>query len=903
MKKGLQFRNVDLHIHTPASDCFLDKSVMPEAIVQQAIAAGMEVIAITDHNSANWVDRIKAAAQGTSLTVFAGVEITVQPGVHILAIFPETASGDHITDLLAELGLGTDSRGNPEALVTRYGLQEVIKMIHGKKALPILAHIDAPKGVWQALSGQTLIQLWNDANFAAVEIVGDSLPPEIGHDPFPRRPAYYWASDNPHPDDNHKHSEIGIGHRFSRFKLDQPITWKGLRNCFQDPKVRIQRGRHDDIQIRHPILEKITIRGGFLSELELEFLPNLNAVIGGRGTGKSSLLESLRYAFDVKANTDANSRRSREIVDHIFPPGSMVTVDFTLADGMSYRVERISGHSPRICRSGEEDYLDIRPKELLPLQVYGQKEIYEISEDPTFQLKLLDNYVDEYLKPLRVDEGEILRQLRDNAAEILHLEEDIASAEEWLSRLGAIREEILRMERKGFVSTIEQKKLYDREKHLWTQTQEQVDESLKDIRSFGEVHRLNVADLVQPPDELPNRDLLAKLGSLLIAINEDLEKSLNELNARVAQKWAESLPYRDSWQSAFDTQEHAYQELLREFQGSDDADRYIQLQRRKTELEERNREVEKQRGLLNHYYRRRKVLLERLRIVRRKKYEVRRDKASDLSTALEKVRITVHPQGHRQAYEEKLQELFAGLNVRSTSRKQLVDTEAETPEREAQRPIKYRGEVIHLLSRIPRYLDPIDLAYAIRIEQTRSDEDESILETQFSIDSDAMRRNMAGLRLDQLFELETCEIRDLPIIELKVGGGDLDYRSLDKLSVGQRCTALLLLVLLESPAPLIIDQPEDDLDNQFIFDQIVETLRNEKEKRQFIIATHNANIPVSGDAELIIVLEADDKHGQVKENGIGSIDTVSIKESVEQILEGGEEAFKRRRDKYGIDEK
>jgi hypothetical protein len=97
-------------------------------------------------------------------------------------------------------------------------------------------------------------------------------------------------------------------------------------------------------------------------------------------------------------------------------------------------------------------------------------------------------------------------------------------------------------------------------------------------------------------------------------------------------------------------------------------------------------------------------------------------------------------------------------------------------------------------------------------------------------------------------------------------------------SLGQRASALILFILSQRDNDVIvIDQPEDDLDNHFIFDQIVTTLRKEKEKRQFLIATHNANIPVSGDAELIMVLEADDQHGYISENGIGSIDSPTIK--------------------------
>jgi ABC-type thiamine transport system ATPase subunit len=177
---------------------------------------------------------------------------------------------------------------------------------------------------------------------------------------------------------------------------------------------------------------------------------------------------------------------------------------------------------------------------------------------------------------------------------------------------------------------------------------------------------------------------------------------------------------------------------------------------------------------------------------------------------------------------------------------------------------------------------------------------ETPLERQFGVSSDKMRQNIASLDPEKLFELEILEIPDLPVIELLVGSGQLGYKPLQSLSVGQKCTALLSLVLLESQAPLLIDQPEDDLDNHFIFDQIVTTLRSAKEKRQFIIATHNANIPVSGDAELILVMQADDQRGWIDADGIGSIDTDSIKQSVEKILEGGEVAFKMRKEKYGI---
>ena len=531
MTVGLQFRKVDLHVHTPASRCFVEQEATPETIVEQAIATGLHAITITDHNTAEWIDSVRAAAAGRNLTVFPGVEITVQPGVHVLAIFPEDSSGAHVTDLLAELGLRVDDRGNPEALVTRYGIQEVVSIIRDKyKALPVLAHVDAPKGAWHELRdrGQTLIQLWKAAEFAAVEIVGEGLPDEVGRDPFEYCPACYWASDNPYPDDPTKHSCLGIGSRYSRFKLDEPITWEGLRQCFQDPDVRIRPARRaEDQVIGHSVIESVRIDGGFLSGLDLELNPNLNCIIGGRGTGKSTLLEIIRYGFDTEPKTEANDRQAAGILHNTFPPGSCVVVHFRLGDGTSYRLERIAERSPQVFRAGGDEPLDVVPKDLLPLQVYGQKEVYEISQDPTFQLRLLDNYVADALKPLCDEESNLLRQLRENASTVLHLEEDIASAQEWLDRLGAVKEELYRMESQGFTARIEQKSLFDRERHLLDLADAQVSGLLVALDEFLREQRVDVELLAEEPTEgLPNQDMLRAQGKLLQEIDVDLEQDL-----------------------------------------------------------------------------------------------------------------------------------------------------------------------------------------------------------------------------------------------------------------------------------------------------------------------------------------------------------------------------------------
>jgi hypothetical protein len=165
---------------------------------------------------------------------------------------------------------------------------------------------------------------------------------------------------------------------------------------------------------------------------------------------------------------------------------------------------------------------------------------------------------------------------------------------------------------------------------------------------------------------------------------------------------------------------------------------------------------------------------------------------------------------------------------------------------------------------------------------------------------------LAGARPEVIMQIEELDLPSTTEIELNVAGeGQQEtWKLLDNLSTGQKATAVLLLLLLESDAPLIVDQPEDDLDNRFVTEGVVPKMREEKRKRQFVFTTHNANIPVLGDAEQIIGLmpsgEAGKGYAEIPVLYMGSIDKKSLRELVEEVLEGGKEAFEMRRLKYGF---
>jgi hypothetical protein len=310
MSEGLKFRKMDLHTHTPASRCFLDKTIQPEDYVKAAIDSGLDAVAVTDHNCGVWIDKIKEAAKGTSLVIFPGVEITVMEGFHIIALFDVDKGSDHITGLLGALGIDPEDQGLSTTL-SKEGVQKTIDIILEKDGLPILAHIDSPSGAFIAsdgafitLRGNPRIRLFNESPYCAVETISGNLPAEYTKgNGFKRFPACYQASDNPDPDNPTKHSIKGIGSRYSFFKLDSPINLEGLRQCFADPEVRIRIGA-SLLKKKYPAISEMFIQGGFFDGERIVFHPGLNSIIGGKGAGKSLIVELLRFALEQPSDNN-----------------------------------------------------------------------------------------------------------------------------------------------------------------------------------------------------------------------------------------------------------------------------------------------------------------------------------------------------------------------------------------------------------------------------------------------------------------------------------------------------------------------------------------------------------------------------------------------------------------------
>lgn len=936
LPNGARFYRVDLHNHTPSDDHFHCAGYPVDTDEQRQVFAGhyvrylkenqgIEIVGITEHNDVSWLPYIQDAARREGLIVFPGVELGTNDGkrqVHILALFDPHTPADDIDHFMSSLDLVPKKRfhtdGSPR--LTACDVPDLIARIVESDGLPIAAHASSKNGLFHEMEGESRILAYTTPYLIAVEIPGQrTMLPDFelrlvngelenyaNKDVACLNHSDGRCVDEPHPDDR-----PSIGSRFTHVKLSDHSI-EALRQAFQDheSRVRLQGEYREEA---YPRLLGLVIENGFLSgkpqagqaaPFMIHFNPNLNAIIGGRGTGKSALLEAIRYVFDLEPRTDDTCKQHRTLVDNTLDADARLTAFYELSDGTQYKITRVKGHPPRVYDVATGEEKQVHPRQILPVgvpvEVYGQKEIFEISKDVAFQLNLLDTYAVERLSDLRQREEELLRWLTSNADDILRLQEEIARAEDQLQQLEGVRLEVERMEKHQATGQLERKKHAEREKALLEQVERGVAVQLEALAEFKQVREV-LRDLL-PEDieeELPHADTLESQAALLERIDRLFAKSLDDLRRQINIVWKEGEPEREAWRRDYDRIQQDYEDLLGQLGGDFSAERYFEQRAKLHALQGIEREMERRRQRLESLRDERQKKLYALRRLRRtREFRVRRRTAQRLTDQLQDgqaeeqaeaeegaVRVTVTLEGDREAYAQRLGEILTGHRIRKTVFEQLATAKLPatkgTPEERR------------------HYPDPIHLAQAIRCERQAPSEEDSLLATIYDV-SPAYRERLAMVGDETLYRLEVYRVPDRPDIQLKVGKR---YRSLTPpegqpgLSTGQKCTAILSLILVERSVPLVIDQPEDDLDNEFIFREIVQTLKREKERRQFIIATHNANIPVSGDAELIVVLQADQDHGWIDVKP-GSIDDPELRKPVEDILEGGEEAFRIRRQKY-----
>ena len=450
--RGLSFKKLDLHLHTPASEDF-DGAVTAQDIIVQAIDRGLDGIAVTDHNSAEWIDAVKTAAEGTSITVFPGVEITCsggKGGLHILAIFDPSVGKDHVKGLLSALEIPPSEQGKLTTIVTAKTPQQVIDTIQSDTwgGLAVLAHINSDKGVFKSMQGEQRTQLIQHPGLLAAEATDFQDADKTakhrravdyldGQDAtYKRKLAVYQASDNPNPK-GHGHTLETIGSRCAYFKMER-INLESLRQCFCDPDVRIRQ----DYELREnhcPHISRVKITGGFLNKQDISFHSGLNSVLGAKGAGKSLLIELLRFVLGQPPQQAEILRDHRTKLAQRLEEYGFVEVWFVDEAGKELYVKRTFNTA-----NGNPFDVSYDPAQVFPVLFLSQNEIIKIAESEEEQLKFIDMFFNFQIYKNRIGELErALERLDEQMAEGLRA---FAEYETLQGQIDTLRTEITKLD-------------------------------------------------------------------------------------------------------------------------------------------------------------------------------------------------------------------------------------------------------------------------------------------------------------------------------------------------------------------------------------------------------------------------------------------------------------------------
>lgn len=933
MTVGTKWYKCDLHLHTPASKCFKDQTVTPEQWVQAALDKGLNCVAVTDHNTGAWIDKIKVAAQGTGLVVYPGVELTCSDAkVHLLILFDTDKGTTEIEDFILLTGIERAKFGEQDAHSPK-SAEDIFKLAQDKKAICIPAHIDEFNGISEIANAPRLAFL-DHKDLLGVQVVHELMTkPEKEYHPakianLEKLNRYYglgdqqiaekklkvteermktWRqavlqsqeknkailtfSDNPHQAGDSQHGTWGIGTRYSWIKMDQNPGLEGLRQALLLHKFRIRNDfecPHGQKPYHRPevLIKSLKIADTRISEplipLEVQFSPQMTTIIGGRGSGKSTIIQVLRGIFE-KEHELVNLEVVHEEFKRFFKAPEQRKKYGILQNACSFEME-LEGEGEtyhlrytylstssttvlsRLNAQGTfeliTDYQSFLP--LLDFEIFSQKQIYELATNLGTLRERIDDS-DDQLKTIK-------QQL-------------FVKKGDYIQKCGQVRALENRIKAKGLleasIATLNLKIQHYKESDLEEYIQKIQDfdaESAAIDRYLGQMYaeKYHFNDLLVNLDRPP----------LALFIDED---------SKWRREFEPLTSFFNSWKRDFidrltDLKKEYLQAIDRLDYAINRSEWSVEKARVKQEFQERKDKLHEA-GFEDVF--KIDTFLDDLKNKQKELDDLRELEKQIELELLEKIRLKSEYIALRQRLTARrdvfLKGLLSGRNVRAKVGKFRDFNDLEKQIR------RISGADSAFVAEIDDLVNFWTEGDGVKNNEDFNKHIANILDggNKGNWDKRFSKkiRELSGENLDE-FDLLFPE--DEIIIEYQNGAGK--WKPISTASAGQKTAAILTLILSHGKKPLLLDQPEDDLDNRLIYDLVVDQLRISKETRQIIVVTHNANIPVNGDSEHIIVMDAESKY--IKPLTTGCIEEPAIKSAICEIMEGGTEAFNMRSERY-----
>lgn len=905
---GARWWKCDLHTHTPASDDYGKgprqaelRARSPRKWLLDHMEAGLDCVAVTDHNSGAWIDGLKGALAELEgerpdgfrpLHLFPGVEISVNGGVHVLAILgPERTTSD-IDSLLGAVGFPSDAKGSSNS-VTSKSLAEVVRVIEGAGGIAIPAHVDCRNGLFE-LPGTTLAQGLDCEQIFAMEVCDASFQKPSVYEEKKRRWTEVVGSDSHHPTGDA--GQRYPGSHFTWIKMGSP-TLEGLRLALLDGSLSVRRSDEepgDPNQHGPLVLESVEVTDAhYMGQAEpfaLHLNPWLNAIVGGRGTGKSTVVEFLRLALRRERELPQELRDDMAMYRRVYPregTSALLRDDTVIRvvyrkDASRFRIQwRPGGSGEPIEEEVEGRWRraagDVHQR--FPVRMFSQKQIFHLANRPRALLDVVDQApeVDRHSWRERIKEMEAqFLSLRARAREI---ETGLADVPRLQGELDDVKRKLKVFEDAGHSDVL---KAYQRRRRQ-QRAVEVWDESWAEA---GSRLRRSAEDLVpEPLDESefdaasgPDRQLLETARETRSALNRIRER-LEGLADRVDEVLANWRGAREesAWLRSVQEAETGYAELQQRLveEEAGDPTAYGELVQRRQTIERRLGDLE----------------------ARGEQVEDLRKQAGDRLTDLLKLR-----QGLTRAREQFLDSIlednpfvrisllpYQAVDTVDLEFRKRIQKEDSTFERDIGTP-----EGGGLLGEL---YEGTELASNIVEERLRSLKARvrEVADGRYergTLSDERFANHLGTLQPETLDRLDLWFPEDSLKVEYSPSGDGRDFRPIEEGSPGQKTAALLAFLLSYGEEPLILDQPEDDLDNHLIYELIVNQLREVKRRRQILVVTHNPNIVVNGDAELVVALASG--RGETRKEAEGSLQDRAVRDTICKVMEGGREAFDQR---------
>jgi len=877
LPRGSRFFRCALHVNPFAylkrhnkPTRFTSEEEYNNAIIKTCIDIGIEVIAVTDHYRVAHSANLVHAARAAGLHAFNGFEAITKDGVHFLCLF------DPDKDEVLERFIGECGIHNPRQLSPTGSKDSTELLEYAKKwkAVCIAVHVASDGGLLKKLSGQSRVNVWTNPDLLACALPGPATAAPDGIRQIIENTnaehkrdhplAILNASDVSDPDKLKDNAA-------SCFLKMSTVSIEAFRQAFLDPVSRI-RLHSDPDPDPHAEFIAMTWEGGFLHDTAVHFNGNLNVLVGGRGTGKSTMIESIRYALGLDPLGEEARKTHASVIKNVLRSGTKVTlrVRSHKPSDRHYTIER-SVPNPPIVKDDTGKVLNLSPSDVMPgVEIFGQHEISELAKSPEKRTFLLERFVDRD-PTLSTRKSKVRLELEQARGRIMNVRREMARLDEQLSALPVLEETQARFRQAGLEERLQERSRLIREERLFLTLEERIDQYRTLHEALAESLPVDSVFVSSKAVKgLPNSDVLSQIAKMLATLSGKLKILSEQFGEALAEADRSIIDTKSRWKERTTTIEETYEKILRELQKSKiDGAEFIQLRQQIEELRPLTDRMKNLKHDLELHNTQRQNLLAEWKDVKAFEYRQLETAANRVSRKLHgRVQVNVTMADDRNPLEKLLREIGGNLSA-AIDRLQKLD-----------------------------HLSLPELAELCR-------EGKEALQTRYQLPSGAAER-IAQADPELFMCIEELELPSTTEIKLNTApeGQPANWQTLQELSTGQMATAVLLLLLLESDAPLVIDQPEDDLDNRFITEGVVPIMRQEKRRRQFIFSTHNANIPVLGDAELILGLAAVGiaKEGQARitPQHMASIDSQPVRNLVEEILEGGKTAFEMRRSKYGF---